>query len=69
MENCGLKCSYCFKLNHTEDCCWKKNGKGPSATTNYLEVLINDEEATLTELNRLCEVKNNVFSRTRVPSC
>jgi hypothetical protein len=34
-----------------------------------LEVLINDEKATLTKLYKLCGVKNNVFSRTRVPSC
>jgi hypothetical protein len=44
---------------------WKKS----SCHYQLLEVLINDEEATLTKLNKLCGVKNNVFSRTRVPSC
>jgi hypothetical protein len=29
--------------------------------------LVNDEEATLTELNILCGVKNNVFLGTRIP--
>jgi hypothetical protein len=51
MGNCGPKCSYCLGLSHIKECCWKKNGKGPLATTNYLKVLINDEEATLAELN------------------
>jgi hypothetical protein len=35
--------------------------------TNYSKVLINDGKATLAALNRLCGVKNNIFSRTRVP--
>jgi hypothetical protein len=46
-KNYGLKCSYYFGLGHTEERCWK-NGKGLPATTNYLEVLVNDEDATLT---------------------
>jgi hypothetical protein len=64
MEN-----SYCFILSCIEKNCWKNNGKGLFATANYLKVLINDEETTLTELNKLCGVKNNVFSRTKIPSC
>ncbi len=32
-----------------------------------MEVLVNDEEATLVELNQLCGIKINIFSRTRVP--
>ncbi len=48
MENCGLKCSYCFGLSHIDERCWKKIKKGLPTTTNYLEVLVNDEEATLT---------------------
>jgi len=62
-----LKCSYGYGLGHVEKCCWKKNGKGLLATTNYLEVLVNDEEATLTQLNRLCGMKNNVFLKEKVP--
>jgi hypothetical protein len=30
---------------------------------NFLDVLVNDEEAMLVELNQLCIVKNNVFSK------
>lgn len=67
IENCGLKCSYCFGLGHTEECCWKKNGRGFIAFANYLEVLVNDEEATLAKLNQLCGANNNIFSRTKVP--
>jgi hypothetical protein len=66
-KNTDLKCSYGYGLGHVEKHCWKKNGKGLPATTNYLEVLVNDEEATLTQLNRLCGVKNNVFLREKVP--
>jgi hypothetical protein len=32
---------------------------------NFLEVLVNDEEAMLVELNRLCRVKNNIFSKAK----
>jgi hypothetical protein len=45
---CGHKCSYCFGLRQTKECCWKKNG---DASANHLEVLVNDEEATLAKLN------------------
>jgi hypothetical protein len=47
IKNCGLKCSYCFGLKHMKKCCWKKNGNGLATSANHLEVLINDEEATL----------------------
>ncbi len=32
-----------------------------------MEVLVNDEEATLAKLSRLCGVNNNIFFGTRVP--
>jgi hypothetical protein len=51
IENYGLKCSYCFGLGHIKECCWKSNGKIFATFANYLEVLVNDEEATLVELN------------------
>jgi hypothetical protein len=41
---------------------WRKNGKGPPTITNFLEVLINDEHATLEKLNSLCGIKVDVFS-------
>jgi hypothetical protein len=50
IDNCGLKCSFCFGLGHTKDKCWKKTTKGPATTTNFLEFLVNDEEATLLKL-------------------
>ncbi len=51
---CGLKCSFCFRLRHMEDMCLKKSAKGLPTTTNFLEVLVDDEEAILVELNRIC---------------
>jgi hypothetical protein len=49
-----------------EQCCWKKNEKGVATFVNYLEVLVNDGEATLAKLNRLCGITNNIFFGTRV---
>ncbi len=67
-ENCGVKCSFCSGLGHSEDRCWKrsKDGKSHSGAANFLEVLLNDEAATLQQLNELCG-NENVFSYTRIP--
>ncbi len=48
-ENCGIKCSFCSGLGHSEDKCWKKpkDAKSHSGAANFLEVLLNDEKATL----------------------
>jgi len=47
-ENCGVKCSFCSGLGHSEDRCWKrsKDGRPSSGTANFLEVLLDDEAAT-----------------------
>jgi hypothetical protein len=65
-ENCGLKCSFCFGLGHMENQCWKKFVKGLNAITNFLEVLVNDEEATLVKLNQIYG-NQHMFSRIRMP--
>ncbi len=67
-ENCGVKCSYCIGLGHSEDKCWKKpkDGRSNSGAANFLEVLLDDEAATTQQLDRLCE-NENVFSYTRLP--
>ncbi len=64
-ENCGIKCTFCVGLGHSEDRCWKKpkDGKSHFGTTNFLEVLLNDEEATMQQLNKLCG-NENLFSYT-----
>ncbi len=36
------------------------------ATINFLEVLVNDEEATLVELNRVCGRDQHIFSGVRI---
>ncbi len=66
-ENCGVKCSFCAGLGHSEDRCWKKpkDGKVHPGSANFLEVMLNDEEATLHQLNKLCG-SENLFSYTRV---
>ncbi len=66
-ENCGIKCSFCAGLGHSEDRCWKKpkDGRTHSGATNFVEVLLNDEEAMLQQLNKLCG-NEKVFSHTRV---
>jgi hypothetical protein len=51
VENYGIRCSFCNGLRHSKDQCWKKkDNTPPNSTTNYLEVLFNDEEATPIEL-------------------
>jgi hypothetical protein len=66
-NNCGLKCSFYFGLRHMEERCWKKSTKGLPATTNFLEVLVDDGEATLAELNRVCGEDQHIFSGVRIP--
>ncbi len=67
-ENCGVKCTLCTRLGHSEDKCWKKpkDGKSTAGTANFLEVMLDDEVATEQQLNRLCG-NENAFSYTRVP--
>jgi hypothetical protein len=66
-DNCGLKYSLCFRLKHTEDRCWKKSTKGLHATTNFLEVLVDDEKVTLIELNHVGGREQHISSRVRIP--
>jgi hypothetical protein len=67
-ENCGIKCTFCTGLGHSEDRCWKKpkDERMHTGTANFVEVLLSDEEATLQQLNRLCG-NEKVFSYTQVP--
>jgi hypothetical protein len=65
-ENYGVKCSFCSGLGHSKDKCWKKSKDGHSGAANFLEVLLNDEAATLQQFNELCG-DENVFSYTHVP--
>ncbi len=67
-ENCGMKCSFCSGLGHSKDKCWKKpmDGKSHFGAANFLEVLLNNEETTMQQLNRLCG-NENIFSHTRPP--
>ncbi len=48
-KNCGIICFFYSSLGHSKDKCWKKpkDGKSHSGVANFLEVLLNDEEATI----------------------
>jgi len=69
MKNCGVKCGYYSSMGHTKDKCWKwgKDGKITSTSNNYLEVLVNDEEAILEQLNKLCDTKHDILFGVRIP--
>jgi hypothetical protein len=68
VENCGIRCSFCNGLGHSKDRYWKKkNIKQSNSIANYLEVLVNDEEATLIELNKICGVNHHLSSRNMIP--
>ncbi len=64
-ENCGIKCTFCTGLGHSEDKCWKKpkDGKSAAGAANFLEVLLDDGAATKQQLNKLCG-NENLFSYT-----
>jgi hypothetical protein len=63
-----LRCGFFGGLGHTEERCWKKkDAKIGVATTNYLEVLVNDEEAIQNQLNKICGSNHDLFSHIRVP--
>ncbi len=59
-KNCEIKCGYCLYIGHR---CWKwgKHGKTPSTTNNFLTILVNDEDVTLEQLNKLCGTKFYFF--------
>jgi len=63
-----VKCSFCSSLGHSENKCWKKSkdGRSNSGAANFLEVLLDDEAATIQQLDKFCE-NENVFSHTRIP--
>ncbi len=67
-KNCGIKCTLCIGLGHSEDKCWKKpkDGKSTAGVANFLEVLLDDGATTEQQLNKLCG-NENLFSYTRVP--
>jgi len=67
-ENCGIRYSFYNGMGHSKDCYWRKKDTKPSnSTANYLEVLVNDEEATLNELNKICGVNYHLTSENKIP--
>jgi len=47
IENCNLRCSFYNGMGHIQERCWKKNPKVGTTTTNFLEILVDDEKSTL----------------------
>ncbi len=67
-ENSGIRCSFYNGMGHSEDRCWKeKDTKSSNSTANYLEVLVNDEEATLNELNKICGANHHLTFGNMIP--
>ncbi len=67
-QKCGIRCSFCNGLQHLVDPCWKKKDIKPSnSTANYLEVLVNDEEATFTKRNKICGVNHHLSFGNKIP--
>jgi hypothetical protein len=58
IKNCNLKCSFCSSMGHIENRCWRKNGKGPSSSANFSEIMINDKK------NYICRVELTVWCQT-----
>jgi hypothetical protein len=56
-------------MGHIENKCWKKgkDTKPHAIANNYLEVLMDDEAATLEQLNRLCGSKHDICFGAQMP--
>jgi hypothetical protein len=54
-------------MGHIENKHWKKNRNNGTIVTKYLKVFIDDEEATLAQLNRISGLNYDVFSHVWVP--
>jgi len=68
VENCNIRCSFCNCMGHSKDRCWRKKDSKPSnSIANYLEVLVNDEEAALNELNRICGANHHLTFGNWIP--
>jgi hypothetical protein len=55
-------------FSHIENRSWKKFAKGPVTTTNFLKILVNDEETTLSKLNHIYGKEKHVFFGIRMPN-
>ncbi len=65
-ENCGINCSFFSGLGHSEDTQGLEETQGWEVTFWNNKLLLNDEEATRQQLNKLFG-NENIFSYTQVP--
>ncbi len=66
-KNYGARCNFYGGMGHIEDKSWKKNPKNETIVAKKLKALINDEDATLAQLNRIYGFNYDVFSHVRIP--
>jgi hypothetical protein len=67
-NNYGLRCNFYRGLGHIKECCYKKKDPKTSATTtNYLEVMVDDEKVIKNQLDKICESDHDFFSHIKVP--
>ncbi len=67
IENYGFKCNFYGEMVHAEKKCWKNNLKNEIVATYFMEVLVEDKEATLGQLNEICGLNYEVFYHVKVP--
>jgi hypothetical protein len=68
VENYGIRCSFYNGFGYLKDRCWKKKDTKPfNSTANYLEVLVNDEGATLTKLNKIYGANHHLSFGNKIP--
>ncbi len=54
-KKCGLRCNFCGWLGHIKEICWKNtDSKTCVVTTNYLEVMVDDEKIVRNQLDQIC---------------
>ncbi len=64
---CSLRYNFYGGMGHIENKCWKKNPKNGTILTKNLKVPMDDEEATLAQLNRIYGFNYDLFFHVRVP--
>ncbi len=56
-----VRCNFYGGMGHIENKCWKKNPKNGTIVAKILKVPIDDEEATLAQLNRIYGFNYDLF--------
>jgi hypothetical protein len=65
-KNCGSRCNFYGGMGHVENKCWKCFFKSVIIIAKILEAFVDNDDAILAQLNRICGFNYNVFSHVRV---